>query len=57
MKILREPKKHLFEVELYDIEKPDMIIAKDEAEIIRFYANFHFYTGKKVRAITLVEKR
>jgi len=53
---MREPKKHLFKVEFYDIETHDMIIAKDESEILRFYANFHFHTGKKVKAITLVEK-
>jgi len=53
---MREPIKSLFKVEFYDIETPDNIIARNEAEIIRFYANFHFYTGKKIKAITLIEK-
>ena len=50
---MKDPNKKLFLVECYDFETPDKIIAKDEAEIIRFYANFHFHTGKKIKSITL----
>ena len=54
---MKEPNKKLFRVECYDIEKPDLIIAKNEAEIIKFYANFHFHTGKKIKSITLCENQ
>jgi len=53
----REKPKKLWLVEFYDIESKDKIIAKDEAEIVRFYANFHFHTGKKVRSITLADEQ
>ena len=54
---MKEPNKKKFIVEFYDIEKPDMIIARNEAEIIKFYANFHFHTGKKIKSITLADEQ
>jgi len=54
---MKEPNKKKYIVEFYDIEKPDTIIAKDEGEIVRFYAKFHFHTGKKIKTITLADKQ
>ena len=53
---MREPVKYFYKIEIQDVDEPEIIIAKNVPEVLRFYANFHKHTGKVIRSITKMHK-